>query len=308
MAFLKQNPWFFAALAFLMLLAGVFYGLHRIARRKILAEAEADWAYRVRENMQDLRVDRTGYVRAFTRAHAPRKTKYIAMALASLALLTLPAFAVLERVLFYIWRATLPSRVFEPPFLVWQFSIFFGILISWVGIVGYFVRRYHKRAPKLMRDELLIERSFYTPDKALIVSPNPGHLNVEDYGVDGLEKLSHVFENVLGLTKTENMNWAGSQHHCLSFSDGGEARINLHFPAAGQQFSQTTHPFFFKGVFARADDKPRKVTVLRIVENPWQALQAVRKSGLKLEKSSGRENSRMCSFVLPHLEVFLYRG
>lgn len=161
-----QNPVLAWGLFGLLAVAGFFAVLARIQANKIKQEAQADWAYRVREDMQDLRVGQDGYARAYCAAHTPRKAKTIAKILAALALLTVPAFALIERVLHYIWMWSGQSRVFEPPFLVWQFSIFFSILACWIAIIAFFLRRHYRHSPKLMRDLLLEERQLYTPKKS----------------------------------------------------------------------------------------------------------------------------------------------
>ena len=308
MSDLFQYKALFAGLGGLLVLSLVFFIFSIFSVRKIRQEAEEDWAYQVSENMQDLRLNKEGYVRAFTKVHAPRKLKYLSGMLAALALLTLPAFALIERALHYLWILSGQSRVFEPPFLVWQFFVYFSILAVWISIASFFHRRYHRTSPGTMRDVLISEHEKFTPDKPLIVGPNPARLAATDYGENGREALRIVFEDALRLTRQANKSWQDTEFVYDQYSDGSDMVIQVFLPNEQGQYIHDIHPFFFPGKFARADDKPRHFLVLRVLPNPYKALEMVRTSGLDLIKSSGGKTERICSFSLPFLDIYMYRG
>jgi hypothetical protein len=129
-----------------------------VAYKKLPGEAADDYDYRVAERMHDNKTSKQQYVHAYVRAHAPRTSAYFAATLAAITLLTFPAFSVINFALFGLWKASDESRVFEPGYLVWEFSIFFMLIMVWalIGAVG--ARLYHKKAPGLMRDELIKAR------------------------------------------------------------------------------------------------------------------------------------------------------
>ncbi|HFB54488.1 MAG TPA: hypothetical protein ENJ46_01070 [Hellea balneolensis] len=126
--------------------------------KKLPAEAAQEYDYRVAENLHDNKTDKEQYVRAYRRAHAPRATAYLAATLAAISLLTFPVFSMINLALYGLWKASDESRVFEPGYLVWEFSIFFLLILMWALIGAAGARRYHKNAPGLMRDELIKER------------------------------------------------------------------------------------------------------------------------------------------------------
>ncbi len=305
---LLQDKSLFLALGGMLALAAILYVTSLVLTRKIRREAEDDWDYQVRENMQDLRLDRDGYIRAYTTVHAPRKLRYIAGALAALALLAIPAFTLIERFLHYVWIWSGQSRVFEPPFLVWQFSIYFSILAFSISVVWLFHRRYYLGLPGQMRDALIRERMEFIPDKPLIVGPNPAQLDVRDYGADGRESLRVLFEDALELTRSIHENWAGSGYVRDTYSDGSDMVIEVYMPDENGRFNPATHPFFFPGKFARANDKPRHFLVLRLLPDPYKACQIVLSSEQKLTKTSGGERSRVCSLSLPYLDIYIYQS
>ena len=138
---------FLWALAAIAVLAAIFGLRTWLAYRRLTAEAEAEWDYQVSENMQDLRLTKTAFVLAYRKVNAPRTSLYFASAFAAILLLTPIAFGLINFGLYGIWKLTDESRVFEPGYLVWEFSIFFALIAVWALIGANVARRYHRNAP-----------------------------------------------------------------------------------------------------------------------------------------------------------------
>lgn len=143
--------WAVALLAFI----GVVYGLRAVVGyRNISKDAAEDYDYKQERGMLDRRVSREGYIRVFKRLHNPRNPAYIASTILAILVLTWPIMGVLSFLLELLYQATGRNRVFEPGFLVWQFSIFFAIILSWTGIAYFMARRYHRLAPGTPKYEM----------------------------------------------------------------------------------------------------------------------------------------------------------
>ncbi len=300
---------FFGGLVVVAILMAVFALRTWIQARKLEQEAQEEWAYRVSENMQDLRLTKDGFVRAYTKVHAPRGSKYIAMTLAAVLVLTIPAFALLQLAIHGIWQISGQSRTFEPPFLVYQFFIFFGIIGLWIGLIGWFTKRYYRLAPGLMRDELIYERAGFIPTAKLTVGPNPVQLDVRAFGKNTAKarKVGQtIFADALGLGKQTDKNWHNSGHGCDVYSDGSEMAINIHFPAKGGEFDQESHPFFFAGKFARHDDKQTRYTIIVLSPDAYAAFEKIKATGIVMNKITGSKTSRMCSFSSANMDIFIY--
>ena len=137
-------------------MATIFALRSYLVTRSIEADAGSDWDYRVRENMQDKTLTKEQYVRAYTKVNKPRISKYLAAAFATIFVLTIPAFSLVQGFLYMVWRYTRDqSRVYEPTYLVHNISIYFSVMGLWAVIIGLYTRLYHKRSPGLMRDEIL---------------------------------------------------------------------------------------------------------------------------------------------------------
>ena len=162
--------WVLVALAVFVTILGLRAWL---GYRGLSAEAAADWDYRVTNNMQDLRLNKDGFVRAYRKVNAPRLPLYLAGGAALILALTPLVFGLINVMLWGVWKFSDESRVFEPGYLVWEFSIFFGLIAAWALIGAGVARRYHAKAPALMRDEMMAERENFTPTEKLVVGPKP---------------------------------------------------------------------------------------------------------------------------------------
>ncbi len=296
----------------LVIVAGLaaFFGMRTwLQTRSVERDAYADWDYRVAENMQDLRLTRDAYVRAYTKVHAPRGAKYVTMTLVAVLVLTIPAFGLLQLAIHGIWQISGQSRVFEPPFLVYQFFIFFGIIGLWIALIGWFTKRFYRNAPGLIRDELIYERAGFMPTVKLTLGPNPAHFEGLVFGENALPARKTgriIFENALGLRKQTDKNWQDSGHICDCYSDGSDMSINLHTRAKDAKYAKQTHPFFFAKDHARHDEKETRYTIIALVPDAYAAFEKIRETGIKMEKITGSKTSRMCSFVYENMDLFIY--
>lgn len=122
----------------------------------VRAEAAREWAARSEAGDMD-GVDEAGFRRAYLRAFGPRGQIFTLATLLTAGAMTLPALALTSQ----IWRAVIRAT-FEPGSthwaieggLVWQFYIFFSIIIVWAVVAALFAQRYHKRRPGKFHDEL----------------------------------------------------------------------------------------------------------------------------------------------------------
>lgn len=142
----------------LLALIGLFYAVRAfIGFRSVARDAQEDYDYKAERSMLDGRLSREGYIRAYKRLHNPRRPAYIAATVFLILLLTWPIMGVLSVLLEQLYQLTGRNRVFEPGFLVWQFCIFFGIIVSWTAIAYFMARRYHRLSAVSFRDEQIKE-------------------------------------------------------------------------------------------------------------------------------------------------------
>ena len=125
-----------------------------IGWRGLSQDANDDFDYRTQHGMLPATVTREDFVATYRRVNGPRAATYAALALWTVLLATPIIAKILEVLLDLLWKATGRSRVFEPGYLVWAFFIFFGLFGAWAGIAYLYARRYHKRAPGRLEDEL----------------------------------------------------------------------------------------------------------------------------------------------------------
>lgn len=156
----------------LLCLIGAAYAVQAyVGFRNVLRDAEEDYDYKQERSMLDGRLSRDSYVKVFKRLHSPRKPAYIATTIFAIIVLTWPIFALLSVLLEQLYQLTGQNRVFEPGFLVWQFCIFFGVIISWTSIAYFMARRYHLYAPGTANyetEQQLIEDETGYRDKPVI--------------------------------------------------------------------------------------------------------------------------------------------
>ncbi|MGB6229354.1 MAG: hypothetical protein WBF53_04410 [Litorimonas sp.] len=117
-------------------------------------EAADDYAYRRANGMIPNGVDETAFVAAYRRVNAPRVAIYMAGTLWAVLLATPVIAKIMEVGLDAAWQMAGRPRAIEPGYLVWAFFIFFGLLASWAAIGYLAARRYHRRAPGRLEDEL----------------------------------------------------------------------------------------------------------------------------------------------------------
>lgn len=311
---------FFWGFAFMSGLAAIIGLRAWLLYKNLEREAVQEWAYQVSENMQDLRLTQNAFVRAYKKINEPRGWKLTALALATLTALSVPAFALIQFLLYKVWRDNLNEvskmpqfkgrlEVISDPVLVWQFSIFMSVIVFWVLVVGWFVRQYYKSAPGLMRDELIFERSGFTPDTKLTVGPSPAHFDAGEFASDGKqgrEILAEIFESALGLNKRTEENWQGHGHTCDIYSAGKDMQVCVHVEKGAEEFTKGTHPFFFAGEFARHDDKPFLYTIISLMPNAYAAFEKIRATGIVMDNISATKSSRHCDFTSGSMEIYIY--
>ncbi|MDB2437305.1 hypothetical protein N9W89_01200 [Hellea sp.] len=158
----------------LLALIGLGYGVRAIiGYRQIAKDAEQDYDYKQERGMLDGSLSREGYIKLFKRLHNPRRPAYIALGIFAILILTWPIMGLLSVLLEQLYQLSGRNRVFEPGFLVWQFSIFFGIIFSWTAIAYAIARRYHLLAPgttKYETEQQIKEEKTGQRDKVVIAN------------------------------------------------------------------------------------------------------------------------------------------
>lgn len=326
-------PVFWNSISFVWTLVGIgalaliFAVRTLLSYRSLSKDAAEDWDYQVSQNMQDLRLTKEAYVRAYRKVNAPRGALYVTGALAAILVLTPVAFTLINSILWSLWDSTdkpseirvagggvrenVESLTFEPGNMIWGFFTFFGIVAIWALIGGWTARRYYKTAPGRMRDELIQERANFSPTTPLTVGANPAHImawptNAKN-GIPSRQAYAKLFENTLGLERDIDKDYVGSGHICDTYTDGSQNKICVHTNSgAKDNFEKETHPFFFANDFARHDDKPRDYTLIFNLEKANETFKEIAALGLNMDKKTGSETSRMCSFQHRSLEIFLY--
>lgn len=144
----------YIALSFaLLLLAGLAVRIW-LGYRNLTSEAVTDFEYKRDQKMLDADYGQAAYVRAYRRLHAPRGAAYVLGILLACAALTFPMLGIMTFLFEYGWRLGGQDRTFEPGYLVWQFMLLAGLIIGWAMIAWYGARRYYRKSPGTMKDEL----------------------------------------------------------------------------------------------------------------------------------------------------------
>lgn len=134
------------------------YGLRAaLGYRSVAQDARDDFDYKTQHGMSVYGLTKDGYLRAYRRYHNPRAPLYVAATLSAIVLLTPVLFIIISFLLEQLYQASGRSRVFEPGFLVWQFSIYMMVLGAWAGIAYFGARTYHRRAPGTLSQEMAKE-------------------------------------------------------------------------------------------------------------------------------------------------------
>ena len=152
---------------------GVTYAVaYVLCTCKVLKYAESDYLYKSLNDMIDKSITKVEYIRLFTKKHKPRKFLYIASGSFFILVSTWPIMAIISYLLECLYQFTGQNRVFEPGFLVWQFCIFFGIILSWSCAAYCIVTFYYKRATVPLVNKQGSNKSFKKTDctiSALII-------------------------------------------------------------------------------------------------------------------------------------------
>lgn len=298
--------WPLVALAVLALLLGAraFFSY-----RRMKTEAGDNWDYMVANNMQELRVNKEAYIQTYCRVNAPRATLYLALGAGLILVLTPVALSLINFSLWALWEFNGQSRVFEPGYMVWEFSIFFLMIAIWAGIGAFVARRYHARTPGLMRDELIQARMDFEPAERLVVGANPVHIQAfedEEEGV-GRQVYRGIFEGALELTHSEDKNWNETTHICDTYTDGSGMNICVH-SSGNAQITDKTHPFFFIKQHAREDAIDLEYSIIMKIKGAHAAYEKMMTLGLPVDKMTGHKHSTLRSFRHESLTFYLYEG
>ena len=146
--------WFFI---FIALLAGVYFLRAFLGYRHVTKDAEADYDYKLAEGMVDKRLSREGYIRAYKRFYAPRNYAYIGSGILGILILTPAGLSILNVITTHLWINAGRPIIYAPRGFVWQFIMFFGVLVIWGMIAFMSARLYYSRTPKTLRDEMMKE-------------------------------------------------------------------------------------------------------------------------------------------------------
>ena len=174
--------WFFVIVTVLLAAFSVIYWRWRRNIDAEIAEGAAiEWAQYQKNEPEFLQgMSENKFREVYAKVHTPRFPGYV-LAMVVTFFASLPAtFALL---VFVMWVAQALGLTPDPVELVqvvplgeveaaqpWQcnsqcmlqvaeaysgFYYFFGVLLVWLGIVAFFMRRFHSRRPGYLRDELL---------------------------------------------------------------------------------------------------------------------------------------------------------
>lgn len=316
-----QSPPFLWTLVAIAALALIFDARSILAYRRLPKDASEDWDYQVSQNMQDLRLTKPAYIRAYKKVHAPRGVLYIAGVFSSIFVLTPVAFALINSILWTLWdssdepveisirgggiKENVESLTYEPGNMVWGFFTFFGILAIWALIAGLAARHFYRNSPGLMRDELIEERASFKPTQILTVGANPAHVKS---GPGTRKAFASLLGRALGLTKKTIKNFEGSGLVCDQYSDGSGMEIFVHINKAGEEgFPAETHPFFADHKHAREDDKERVYTIISLQDDLLASVEKIEETDLSRKNEVGKTSRRMRGFRHANLDFYIYQ-
>ena len=121
---------------------------------RVRQDARSDYDYKKSQDMIPAGLNQDDYEQIYRRVYGPRSQTYLCLGALAVLVGTPIAFFILQRLLDLAYHLSGQSRTIEPGFLVWQFMIFFGLLITWGLIVFSVARLYHKRAPGNLQFEI----------------------------------------------------------------------------------------------------------------------------------------------------------
>ncbi len=139
----------------LFLLIACVFGLRAfLGYRRVAADAAADYDYKRANNMIPKSMGREQYIEIYKRVNDPRGLAYIAVGLGLIIITTPLLFFLLEQFLQLLYNLSGQSRSIEPGYLVWQFSLYFLVVMVWAAIAYIFARRYHRKSTGSLQYEL----------------------------------------------------------------------------------------------------------------------------------------------------------
>jgi len=137
----------------------------------VLKDAGAAWTDHVEECAQsgggqsanaqsggETALSQNAFTRAYYRAYGPRGVVHGVIGLAASAAVTYPALYVLGRIWRFGWKLNGSPLMYSEGLLLWQFFLFFAMIIIWVSIGTVVARRYHANRPRGLKYELARER------------------------------------------------------------------------------------------------------------------------------------------------------
>jgi len=146
-------PAFFLILfaAFLAMAAAAFF-----VRRAALRDAAEVFDKRQEESPGSLKgLDQENFSAAYLRAHGARAQIFLALALGG----ALAASPIALGVLRYAWRvgwvASERPAFYAEGVLIWQFYMFFGLIMVWAAIAAFAARLYHQKAGGSLDEEII---------------------------------------------------------------------------------------------------------------------------------------------------------
>lgn len=137
-----------------LIMAMIMGLLAALAYRGLSSDAQADYDYRLSQNMSDTDYGRQAYVKAYKRVNAPRGKFYTFIMLLVNAVLTIPFLGFLNYLFETVWRFTGGNRLFEPGNITWALLVCAGLILCW-GAVAYLIyRQYYNHMPGRFAEEV----------------------------------------------------------------------------------------------------------------------------------------------------------
>ncbi|PQA88049.1 hypothetical protein [Hyphococcus luteus] len=175
---------FLVVFAALLLAGGLYWRWRRKIAEEVAEGAEIEWAHFQKTEPEFLEgISEEKFREIYARVHTPRFPAYVLATFATFFLSLPVTFAILTGLL---WAGQATGVVPQPVEMVqyvnlgdarvaesWQcgpecqlyiaeafsgFYYFFGVIVAWLVIVWFFMRRYHKRRPGYLRDEIIRSR------------------------------------------------------------------------------------------------------------------------------------------------------
>jgi len=148
------------------LLAVALAGAHFAIRRRLDAEARAEWAERRRSKPATVAgVDEEVFAALFVASHAPRWMLYAAGGLLAALAATPVALTVIPFVYMSIWRLNGAPDWAGQGGYVYLFTLMFGLVAAWAAAAGAVARYMHQRTPEPFHHALARARGEPIPDE-----------------------------------------------------------------------------------------------------------------------------------------------